>query len=99
MTRWKQGSVAAVLLMMGAMAPLYSSDMASPREEVVEFKNGEAGRTIKWYRYRPETTSGEHEYRFQARVSAFTPGGGGTGDRQEFSFTIESTGPITTAPQ
>ncbi|TDI11842.1 MAG: alpha/beta hydrolase [Acidobacteria bacterium] len=30
-----------MLLMMGAMAQVYSSDVASPREEAVEFKNGE----------------------------------------------------------
>jgi hypothetical protein len=64
----------------------------------LELQQAFEGKTKLWFRFRPKSTSGEREARFQAVVTSFKISGA-TGGIQEASFSAKSDGVVTYANQ
>lgn len=60
--------------------------------------NAKTAKQQKFFRFRPEETSGELEWRFKANIPSLTVDTS-TGEVEEMSATMESTGTITKATQ
>ena len=64
----------------------------------LELINAKNAKTVKFFRFRPEASSGEQEWRFQALITDLTLETS-TSDVQASSFSVESTGTPVTGTQ